>query len=266
MDAAEFLGITRTSETTWQLRVTERLITPGNFLFGGCGLAGAVVAMEGHGGRPTIWATAQYLSYAPKGSDVVFTSTLAAVGGHVTQARAVATIDGREILTVNAALGAGELSAERSWVTMPTVPPPADCPRRSFPREMGETIFEHVETRYALGRRFEDLDGTPGDPHSALWARVPGHLDPSAATLAIFGDFVSGAAAQPMGLRLMGRSLDNTVRVAALESTEWVLIDVHVHALEHGISQGIGYLFSERGTLLATASQSNHVFVWRDQG
>jgi len=36
----------------------------GNFLFGGCGLASALVALEEASARPTIWATAQYLSYA----------------------------------------------------------------------------------------------------------------------------------------------------------------------------------------------------------
>lgn len=262
MNAAEFLGIERTGERTWRLPVLERTITPGNFLFGGCGLAAGLVALEADAGRPTVWSTAQYLSYAPLGAEVTVTTTLAAVGGHMTQGRAVATIDGREILTVNAALGSGELTVTQPWVQMPEVPAPDLCRPRRLPREIGRSIFEHIDTRMALGRSFETLDGDPGDPHSALWARVPGHLDPSAATLAIFGDFVSSGAAQPLGQRMMGRSLDNTIRIATLEPTEWVLIDIHMHALAHGVAQGIGYLFSERGTLLATASQSNHVRVW----
>jgi len=36
----------RTGEATWSFDVTERVITPGNFLFGGCGLASALVALE----------------------------------------------------------------------------------------------------------------------------------------------------------------------------------------------------------------------------
>ncbi|MDQ1356726.1 MAG: hypothetical protein QOG44_1099, partial [Acidimicrobiaceae bacterium] len=39
-------------------------------MFGGCGLAAGVAAMEHASGRPAIWATAQYLSYAPTGSVV----------------------------------------------------------------------------------------------------------------------------------------------------------------------------------------------------
>jgi acyl-CoA thioesterase-2 len=264
VNATDFLGIERTSENTWRLLVTERLITPGQFLFGGCGLAAGLVALEQHSGRPAIWSTAHYLSYAPTHAEVTITTKLAVVGHRVTQARATATIGDREILTVNAALGTGTLHADEPWVTMPDVPSPEECPRRRLPRGFGESIFEHVDTRVALGRPFEDIDGVPGSPHTALWARVPGHLEPSAATLAIFGDYVSSGAGEPMGQRLMGRSLDNTIRVATLEPTEWVLCDIHMHALSNGFAQGTGFLFSERGTLLATASQSIQAKLWTD--
>jgi acyl-CoA thioesterase len=264
VNAKEFLGIEQVEEDAWQLSVTERLITPGKFLFGGCGLAAGVVALEERSGRPAVWASAHYLSYAPLGSTLTVRTTLAVVGKSVTQARASASIEGKEILTVNAALGTGTLEGDWPWVQMPAVPPPEECKKRRMPREFGESVFEHIDSRVAIGRPFEDLDGTPGSPHSALWAKVPGHLDPCAATLAIFGDFVSGSTSEPLGRRTMGTSLDNTIRVATLEPTEWVLCDIHMHAMAGGFGQGIAYLFSERGTLLATASQSILARVWRE--
>lgn len=256
MEMAEFLAIRRVDEFTWLLKVTDRLITPGNFLFGGCGLAAGVVALESASERPTVWASAQYISFAERGAEVRLTTELLAVGRHVTQARASAFLADREILTVNAALGRGELAAPQPWLTMPHVPPPEDCPVRVMPRRFSKSIFEHLETRVALGRRFEDLDATPGSPVSALWARVPGHVEPSAATMAIFGDLVSGGATQPLGRSTMGRSLDNTIRVARLVPTEWVLCEIHMHALVQGFGQGVAYLWSQDGVLLATASQS----------
>jgi len=262
VNVTEFLGIERHSEDTFSLEVTEKLITPGQFLFGGCGLAAGIVTLEAHSGRPAIWASAHYLSYAPTGSRVTVTSTLAVVGGHVTQARAVATIGDKEILTINAALGTGTLSADRPWATIPNVRPPEECPPRRLPIGMGESIFEHIDTRVALGRTFDQIDGVPGTPHSALWARIPDHLDPSAATLAIFGDYVSGGSTEPLGRRVMGRSLDNTIRVAKLAPTEWVLCDIQMHALEGGFGQGIGFLWSQEGQLLATASQSIAQKLW----
>ena len=86
---------------------------------------------------------------------------------------------------------------------------------------------------------------------------MPGHLEPSAATLAVIGDYVSGGVSQPLGVRTMGRSLDNTLRVAQLVPTEWVLCDIQIHALAHGFGHGLAHLWAQDGTLLATpASRS----------
>lgn len=264
MDATTFLGMTRTGEHTWSFEVTERLITPGKFLFGGCGLASGLVALEEASGRPTIWATAQYLSYAPLGAEATVETDLVTVGGRVTQARATTSCEGREILTVNAALGSGDLTSPTPWVTMPDVRAPGDCPARVLPKRFATSIFNHLETRIAIGRPFTELDGTPGSPVSALWSRVPGHFDTSAAMLAIFGDYVAGGVTQPLGRNTMGRSLDNTIRVATLESTEWVLCEIHMHALAGGFAQGTAFLWSQSGTLLATASQSIAAKLWDD--
>jgi acyl-CoA thioesterase II len=262
VDARTFLGMERTGDETWSFDVTERVITPGNFLFGGCGLASALVALEEASERPTIWATAQYLSYAPLGSTVTVKTDLAVVGGHVTQARATTYAEDREILTVNGAFGTGELSAERPWVTMPDVKAPEECPERVIPERFNRSIFNHLDARIALGRPFEQIDGTPGSPVSALWSRVPGHFDISAATLAIFGDYVAGGLSQPLGFSTMGRSLDNTIRIVRLEPTDWVLTEIHMHALAGGFAQGTAYMWSQSGTLLATASQSIAARAW----
>ncbi len=256
VNVTEFLDLERVDEMRWRFVVTDRLLTPGQFLYGGCGLAAGIVALEEASERPTVYAAAHYLSFAPPNAEVLIDVDLAAVGHRVTQARASARVDGREVLTVNAALGRGELEAPEPWTTMPDVPTPEASPPRVLIRRVGPSIFDYLETRVAIGRPFDELDGSSGSPVSAMWARLPDHLDPSAATLAIVGDLVSGGTMQPLGRRVMGRSLDNTLRVVALEPTEWVLIDIHMHALRGGFAQGTGFLWSRSGTLLATASQS----------
>lgn len=264
MDASTFMGMEQLGPRTWQLEVTERVATPGNFLYGGCGLGSALVAMEAAAGRPTIWATAQYLGFAPLGAIVRVEVDVAVEGRRTTQARATMWDGDREVLTVNAALGRSESAVRGVWAEAPEVPGPATCPPRRVPDLLRASIFNHMDTRVALGRTFEALDGTAGDSRSATWCRVPGHLDPSAATLAIFGDLLSGASSQAVGRRLMGRSLDNTLRVVQLEPTEWVLCDMHLHALVAGYAQGVAFLWSEHGTLLGTASQSVAVREWRE--
>ena len=125
-----------------------------------------------------------------------------------------------------------------------------------------DTVLVRVEYRLARGRLFSEMDGTPGEATSAFWARVPGHLEPSAATLAVIGDYVSGGVSQPLGMRTMGRSLDNTLRVAQLVPTEWVLCDMQIHALAHGFGHGTAHLWAQDGTLLGIASQSISVRPW----
>jgi acyl-CoA thioesterase len=180
------------------------------------------------------------------------------VGGRVTQGRAVGSVGNREILTVNAALGQDQRALNRIWVEPPVVPPPEECPGRFLPPMFRNTIMDKVEVRVAKGLAFEEMNGEPGDPDSALWARVPGHLT----TLAIFGDYVSGSASQTLGRRSMGRSLDNTLRVVQLKPTEWVLCDIRIHAIINGYAQGVAFLWTQEGELLATASQSFVVRLW----
>jgi acyl-CoA thioesterase len=266
-DARTFLGMEpRGDDLHWRLDVVPELTTPGDFLFGGCGLGAALVAMEAASGRPTVWSTAQYLSFAPAGTVLDLTVTLAAVGNRITQARAVGRVGEQEILTVNAALGVpGDLEVSGVWVKPPKVPPPESCPPRRLPAFPTASIFDRIDVRLAKGLTFDEITadtGFPGDPDSSLWARVPGHLEPSAATLAIIGDYVTGAVSQPLGRRTMSRSLDNTIRMVHLEPTEWVLCDIRMQAVVDGFGQGTAYLWSEGGTLLATASQSMTVRHW----
>jgi len=266
-DARHFFGMEPQGDLLhWQMTVVPELTTPGRFLFGGCGLGAALVALEAASGRPTIWSTAQYLAFAPTGAEVDFTVTLAAEGRRISQGRVVGRVGDREILTVNAAVGwPGPLEVDGVWLTPPTVPPPDQCPPRRPPIEGPPSIFDRIDVRLAKGLTFEQLwaaDGVTGEPTSALWAHVPAHLEPSAAMLAVVGDYVSGAVSQPLGRRTMSRSLDNTIRMVQLEPTEWILCEIGMQALVGGYGQGVAHLWSERGTLLATASQSMSVRLW----
>lgn len=248
----------------WRLVARPELSTPGSFLFGGCGLGAGLVALEAATGRPAVAATAQYVSFAATGDVVDYEVELLAVGKHVTQGRATARVGTQQILTISAALGTPRPGLVEVWEEPPDVPPPEACPRRRLPTTTTSSILDYVDVRVAAGRLFGELDGSPGSPRSALWARVPGHLSPSAATLAVFGDYVSGGASQPVGRPTSGRSLDNTLRVVQLEPCEWVLCDIRMHAAVSGYAHGEALLWSPDGKFLATASQSFSVRLWDD--
>lgn len=267
MDSRTFLGLQQSHNPfRWTVEVTPSISTIGGFLFGGCGLGAAISAMEGTSGRETVWATAQYLSYAKPGEVMDVDVTLAVEGHQMTQARAVCHVGNREILTVNAALGHRPLDVSGQFETMPDVPPPDKCKVGQHRMPAENTISERLDQRFAKGRHFDDMDGTPGDGQTLVWARLPDVLDGVDATaLAIMGDFVPMGVGQALGMKGGGNSLDNTLRVVHLVPTEWVLLDIRVHAVERGFGHGLVHMFAEDGTLLATASQSCIVRFWKGE-
>ena len=130
-----------------------------------------------------------------------------------------------------------------------------------MPNRLNRSIFNHLETRIAIGRPF-DSDGTPGSPVSALWSRIPGHLVLSAATLAIFGDYVAGGASHNRWIPTHGSQPRQHDPHRTLEPTEWVLTEIHMHALAGGFAQGTG-VHVERVGNPARHGQSVHAArVW----
>ena len=267
MDSRSFLGLEPTHNPyRWILPVTPGICTGGNFLFGGCGLGAAIAALEATSERQCIWATAQYLSYAKPGEVVDIDVTLAVVGHQMTQARAVCHVGNREILTVNAALGHRDFHLDGQWERLPAdLPRPEECPERPHHTDWSNTISERLDQRLVKGRPFEHLDGTHSDGQTLMWARIPEVIDGvDGAALAILGDFVPMGVGQALGVRGGGNSLDNTLRLHRMVPTDWVLLDIRVHGVQRGFGHGLVQMFAEDGTLLATASQSCIVRLWRE--
>ena len=257
MDAGEFLGLQPThNPNRWYLPVVPGIATAERFLFGGCGLAAAIVAMEQVLERPVAWATAQYLSFAMI-DDVMDVDVTVATNGHYTsQARVVAHVGDREILTVNAALGHRETSFEGHWGRIPDVPGPDECPGRT-PREgSSDSIMDRLEIRLAKGRQFDEFPGSgEADGTSALWVRLP-DIEMSPAALAVLGDYVPFGIAQALGRWTRSNSLDNTLRILRVVPTEWVLLDIAVNAVHDGFGHGRVHLWAQDGTHLGAASQT----------
>lgn len=233
------------------------LATLGKFLFGGAGLGAAILALERTTERPVVWATAQYLSYAMIGEIMDLDVTIPAAGRYTAQARVVGRVGDREILTVNAALGERELEETGQWAAMPEVPSPDACEVRQSSAGIGGTsIMSRIESRLAIGQQWDRLDGEPaGDGRAAMWVRLR-DVEPSAASLAVLGDYVPWGISQAFGSWTRSNSLDNTLRVVRVVPTEWVLLDVRIQAVHHGFGHGDVYQWSTDGALMGIASQS----------
>ncbi len=264
MDAQTLLGLEKSDKPLqWSMGVQPALCNLSGVLFGGAALGAGIEVLEQATQRPVVWATAQYLQFAPTGSRLDLTVEIPVNGNSTTQARVIGRVGDTEVFTVFGACGERDVAGEGRFADRPLVRRPDDSPVRTFRQSIQNSINEHLEMRVAKGRDWEDLDGTPSpDGRCALWARMPGIDQMSASALAILGDWVPFGVGQALGLRAGGNSLDNTLRFVSSASTNWVLLDIRVHSVHNGFAHGLVHQWAEDGTLLATASQTVMVRHW----
>lgn len=211
--------------------------------------------MEGTTGRPIVWATAQYLSFAGVDSIVDIDVTVAVEGRYTTQARAVGHVGGTEIITVNAALGRRDDMAEVCHVRPPAVRPPDQCPPRPRYSDATDALEYRLEQRWALPAG-SDEPTLLGPGRVAVWTRMPDLLAPSAATLAVLGDYVPMGISVTSEAPLSSTSLDNTLRVIDPVPSDWYLLDIAIQQLHDGFGHGDISIWSEAGELCAIGSQT----------
>lgn len=262
MKVADWLGLQPThNPQRWFLPIEPHISVRSRFLFGGCALGAAVAALEETTGRPAIWATAQYVSYGKVGTTMDIDVHISAEGRKTTQARATGHVDGEEIVVVNAALGHRDLELTEQWSIKPEVVLPQQCTERER-WDDAESLGNHLEQRWALHP--DAIDGPSGTSSPSghgpgrvcLWVRMPHEFEPSAATLAVLGDWVPMGIANSTATPINSNSLDNTIRVLGVVPTEWYLLDIEAGGIRNGFGHGQLRIWSESGVLMAMASQS----------
>jgi acyl-CoA thioesterase len=243
----------------WYLPLDEATCVgpPGQqFMFGGVGLAAAVAAMERTTGRPLVWATAQYLSYARPGSIVDFDVWTPVQGNYSTQARVIGHVHDREILTVNAALGSRPGDISLQWLTMPDVPRPGDCEDTDHWTKHADGVHRRLDVKIVRGRYGSGSKEPDPEGRSILWMRPRGGVPIDSAMLAIMADFVPSGMGSALGGEMTGNSLDNTLRIRRIVPTDWVLCDIRIRGMHGGFGHGDMHLYAQDGELMAMASQS----------
>ncbi len=240
------------------------------FMFGGVGLGASLEALERVTGRPVVWASAQYESYARPGETVTFTVDERVRGNQVSQARVTATAGGREVLTVVSALGQRDMEARGQWTLAPRVAPPDDCdPRQLWPGRHPDDIHSRIDFRIAKGSMHGPRagGGPAPDGNIIMWARPNPALLGDGATIdtrfvAIVADYVPSGIGPSLGRDAGGNSLDNSIRFHRMVETEWLLCDVQIHGIANGFAHGRMHIFAQTGELIATASQSLILRLW----
>ncbi len=215
---------------------------------GGVTTGAAIEAMEHATDCALVWSSAQFLRAAPVETD--FAIDVEVVGGSERRPQARATLADEDgpIVIVSGALGP---SSEReggghTFVSAPTVTAPLDCPLDAPSASLASGgLFDQLERRLA-GR--DEGAGT-----QSVWFRSTAGHSFSAGLLAILADFVAGAHADTRG----SVGLDNTLRIAAIPETEWVLAQTRIAHIGARLFHGGMEMYSDAGALMAIASLSS---------
>ncbi len=247
--AAEFLGLQETADPLrWSLPVSFDVCGATGTLHGGCGIGAAVAALELTTERPLAFAAAQYLSRAPHGDVVDIELELLAVGKATTQAAFTIRDEGRAVLRGHASLGGRDLGIDRNWFEAPVdVPPPEECPPRARSTELDYSFTDLADLRVA--------GQSPGDRRVYYWSRVRDRLASSSPILSALADLLPSGMRVSLDSAFMGSSLDNTVRIASTEPSEWVMIELDAAAFHNSIGHGTVRIYAQDGPLLASGSQ-----------
>ena len=258
MTARAFLGLQSTDDATrWRMPIAARVLTHAGAVQGGAAFAAAVEAMEAVTERPLVWASAQFLRHAGPSGTLDVDVSVEMSGRQTTQARARVHMDGTDVLSAWAALGARPYDGRGAWSSAPDVPSPGASGPPLFPPTGDGDITTHLDIRQAMGRTHAELDGRRGNGRWAAWCRRVDNAGAIAAgDLAVIGDLSMLAFSDALGRRCTGNSLDNSLRIAGREGTGWVLLDVRVDAVHDGFGHAHAHLWSEEGSLLGISSQT----------
>jgi acyl-CoA thioesterase len=238
--------------------LTTDLARHDGILYGGTGVAAAVMAMETATQRDALWVVTQFVAPARVGERIDWVVHTLAEGRYVAQLHVAATVNDRVIFYALGATGnARPNGLTGQFDTMPRVTPPEDSPvlRHPFGHD------RHFDLREAT------FEATQPPGRLALWARLTSSADLTRAGIAYLADKVPMAISRGAGKLGRGTSLDNSLRFAMTPPTEWVLLDLLGQVASDGYGHGSLTAWSTDGTLVATGSQTatmTHTFDGED--
>lgn len=272
---ASFLGLAAEGDGRFRFTVVDRLSRMDARLYGGTAIAVSIATAEELTRRSVLWMTTQFVATAAQDTEIAVHAEVLAPGKRTNQVRITGT-DGNGA-AVFASLGAtghhreGGMTGE--FERMPKVAPPgaADPAAHPFavmakaagvdrpeppagamtmPRDNG--FASVIEMRAA--EVLEHPDAGPG--RICMWLRRKDGEAITPALASFMADMVPMSVALACGAMAGGTSLDNSIRIGTFVETEWILLDLRPHLAAGDYGHGSAHIWSERGHLMATASQT----------
>ena len=160
------------------------------------------------------------------------------------------------VFSVTGALGRRSDTSAGQWAQRLSVPGAETCPTVRH-RHGEDGAHGKLNIRLARGHYGLDQIGAPdANGRLVLWVRPRGDVAIDVAFLAMIADLVPDGIGNALGENAGGNSLDNVLRIVALRSTNWVMVDILISAIDAGIAHGSVTLSTDEGAILAHGSQS----------
>jgi len=242
-------------------------------LYGGTAIAVSIVASELVSERAPLWMTTQFVSTAPADAEIDVFAEVLAPGRRTNQVRVTATDAAGEVMFASlGATGHHRTDGLRGTfehapvVSSPDDSEPSDGPFTAMLRNAGIVDVPPLpaDVGFASVVEFREPEvlehPDPGPGRMCMWVRRRDSVMLTPATVAFIADMVPLSVAHGAGVVAGGISLDNTIRFAASEPSEWALIDLRAHFAAGAYGHGVAHVWSEHGHLLGTASQTASMF------
>jgi acyl-CoA thioesterase-2 len=251
--------------------VENHLARLDGLLYGGTAIAVSIATAEALTNRSPLWMTTQFIATAPANERISVHTEVLAPGRRTNQVRVTGTDAAGDIMF--ASLGATghhkQAGLAGTFDQAPTVSPPERSepwpnPFVAVVRNAGiEADFSNFPTDLGFSAALDFREPTveahpdPGPGRMCVWVRRRDRVAITPAIASYVADMVPLSVAHACGVMAGGISLDNTIRIGAFETTEWVLIDLRPHLAVGDYGHGTAHVWSESGALLATASQTS---------
>jgi acyl-CoA thioesterase len=262
-----------TAARPYRIIVDRLLCAEGDIAFGGFTMALIAEAPGGGGGGGPRSLSANFITPVMLGEQLCLEPRPLRIGRRVRQLRVDGDVAGRPVISSAVVLGQadghprphdhGTLDAG-GWprATQPhgpvaCVPPPEECPQRSYRFRKPGSFIDVIDARLASP---EPTPGTRGESRALLWARLDAELS-DAARLTALSDHLPYLVVRALHGVRHATTVSASVRLSSAPATEWTLLDIQLLGLDGDFCNGRIRMWSQAGTLVATAEQTTYVVL-----
>jgi acyl-CoA thioesterase len=248
---------------TYRIIIDPLLCAEGDIIFGGWSMALIAEAARGWTGGRVRSLTANFLSPVLLGDRLALKPTVLRAGRRVQQLQVDAHVEGR--LTISSAVVAGDPGDGRSSITWrpnglaDSVPPPEECPQRSYRFRKPGSLIDVIDARLASP---EPEPGPANGSGVLLWARLDAEVS-GAARLIALSDHLPYLVIRALGGVRHAITVSASVRLSSNPVTEWTLLDIRLLDVDGEFCNGQVRMWSQAGALVGAAEQTTYLVMAR---